>query len=52
MLKINFNKDFDRNKYYEKISKKSFLISKNEILKNHIKGFSKEMSTARSESII
>ena len=45
MLKINFNKDFDRNKYYEKISKKSFLISKNEILKNHIKGFSKDKIT-------
>ncbi len=36
MLKINYSKKFDRNKYYKSISKKYFYISKNELLKVNI----------------
>lgn len=41
MVKINYSKKFDRNKYYKNISEKYFYISKNELLeitiKNHLK---------------
>ena len=36
MIKINYSKKFDRNIYYENISKKYFLIDKNELLQQHI----------------
>ncbi len=45
MTKINYPKDFDRNKYYEKISKKYFYISKNEYLKFKIKSHSTDKIT-------
>ena len=45
MLKINYSKKFDRNKYYESISKKYFHISKNELLKANIKNYSKSTIT-------
>ena len=39
MIKINYSKDFDKNKYYEKISKKYFYISKNKSLESKIKSY-------------
>jgi hypothetical protein len=45
MLKINYSKKFDRNKYYKDISKKYFYISKNELLKANIKNHSKSTIT-------
>lgn len=49
MLKINYSKKFDRNKYYKSILKKYFYISKNELLKVNIVSHSK--STIKLEEI-
>ena len=45
MIKINYSKKFDRNKYYESISKKYFYIDKNKLLKKHIKKHHKKTIT-------
>lgn len=45
MVRINYSKKFDRNKYYEKISKKYFYILKNELLKANIKNHPKSTIT-------
>lgn len=45
MVKINYSKKFDRNKYYENISKKYFYISKNELLEITIKNHPKSTIT-------
>ncbi|WP_419671574.1 hypothetical protein [Aliarcobacter butzleri] len=45
MLKINYAKKFDRNKYFKDISEKYFYISKNELLKVNIKNHSKSTIT-------
>jgi len=45
MVKINYSKKFDRNKYYENISKKYLYISKDELLKANIKNHSNSTIT-------
>ncbi|MCG3660204.1 hypothetical protein [Aliarcobacter butzleri] len=49
MVKINYSKKFDRNKYYKNISEKYFYISKNELLEITIKNHPK--STIKLEEI-